>query len=68
MDAEEDHYLHFLYMQTFTEHQMAPWVIENDLDNETPCIYSIPCEYGKVNIGQTSHSTNTRFNECHHHI
>ena len=35
---------------------------------QTPGVYSIPCEYGQVYIGQTGSSIETRIKENHQHI
>jgi predicted GIY-YIG superfamily endonuclease len=42
--------------------------IMDNLALKTPGIYSIPCECGKVYIGQTGHSIDTRVKEHHRHI
>jgi hypothetical protein len=42
--------------------------VKDDLGLKTAGIYSIPCECGKVNIGQTGHSIEVRIKEHHWHI
>jgi hypothetical protein len=42
--------------------------IKYDLALKTPGVCSIPCECGKVDIGQTGHSIETRVKEHHQHI
>jgi hypothetical protein len=39
--------------------------IKDDLALKMPGVYSLPCECGKVNIGQTGSSTETRVKEHH---
>jgi predicted GIY-YIG superfamily endonuclease len=40
--------------------------VKDDLGLKTPGVYSIPCEWGQVYIGQTGRSIDTRIKE--HHI
>jgi hypothetical protein len=42
--------------------------VKDDLGLKVLGIYNIPCECGKVYIGQTGHSTETRIKEQHWHI
>jgi hypothetical protein len=42
--------------------------VKNDLGLNTPAVYCIPCECGKVYIGQSGHSMETRVNEDQRHI
>jgi hypothetical protein len=42
--------------------------IKDDLGLKTAAVYSIPCKRGKVYIGQTWCSTETRIKEHHRHI
>jgi hypothetical protein len=42
--------------------------IKDDLAPKMPGVYSILCECGKVYIGQTGHSVETRVKEHHRHI
>jgi hypothetical protein len=37
--------------------------VNDDLGVKTDCVYSIPCKCGKVYIGQTGHSIETRLKE-----
>jgi hypothetical protein len=42
--------------------------VKNDLGLKTAGVYSIPCECGKVYIGQIRHFIETRIKEQHQHI
>jgi hypothetical protein len=42
--------------------------VKDDLGLRTPGVYSIPCECGRVYIGQTRRSIETRIKEHHRHI
>jgi hypothetical protein len=42
--------------------------VKDNLGLRTPGVYKIPCECGKVYIGQTGHSMDTRLKEHQRHI
>jgi hypothetical protein len=42
--------------------------VKDDLGLKTPGVYSIPCDWGQVYIGQTGHSIDTRIKEHHRNI
>ncbi|KDR11794.1 uncharacterized protein LOC110836755 [Zootermopsis nevadensis] len=43
-------------------------LVKDDLGLKMPGVYSIPCECGKVYIGQTGRSVEARIREHEHHI